>query len=324
MFISCIGQCQDNFIFAPMSEPTKKRSGAIYYIIVILILLASNGIFVYNYFTTDKKLVNTEEKLFATDSVKTALGNLLTETNAELSSYKGKNAELDAFLKEKTDSLHEFAQRIQVLLAENKVSKEQLEMVMEEIDQLRYFKRKALTQIDSLSNQISYLNRENNGLKSSIDKEKRRNEDLTMENIKLGNKVAIGAKLVTKNLFITGVKIKSSGKEKETIKTSQMEQLKVTFSVEPNYVTDAGTKAVIMKVIGPEGTTLYNEDAGSGLFKFEGEESRYTCKKEIEFKQDGMDLSIYWKKGTPFQPGDYKIELYCEGLRIGNGSITLK
>lgn len=307
-----------------MNEQKTRRSGTIYYIIIILILLTSNGIFVYNYFTTDKKLVHTEEQLFATDSAKHAVQVLLTETSSELDSYKGKNAELDAFLKEKSDSIHEFAQRINVLIRENRVSKEQLDQVMEEIDQLRYFKRKAITQIDSLSNHIAFLNRENTGLKSTIDKEKRRNENLIMENIKLGNKVAIGAKLVTKNLMITGVRIKSNGKERETIKVSQVEQLKVTFSIDPNYVAETGTKDIFVKVIGPEGTTLYNEDAGSGLFKFEGEESRYTTIKQIEFNQNGQEVSVYWKKGTPFVPGTYKIELFCEGMRIGSGELILK
>ena len=319
-----LGNVLKSYFCNSMNQPNQKRSNTIYYIIIILILLASNGIFVYNYFTTDKKLVHTEEQLFATDSAKTALNNILKETNTELENYKGKNAQLDAFLKEKSDSLHEYAQRIGVLIKENKINKDQLDMVLEEIDQLRYFKRKAMTQIDSLSNHIAYLNRENTGLKTTIDKEKRKNEDLVMENIKLGNKVAIGAKLNTKNLMVTGVKIKSNGKERETIKVSQLEQLKVTFSIEANYVTDPGTKDIYLKVVGPEGTTLYNEDAGSGMFKFENEESRYTTKKQIEFTQDAQDVSIYWKRGTPFQKGDYKLEVFCEGMRIASGAFTLK
>ncbi len=307
-----------------MNQTKDRRSGTIYYIIIILILLTSNGIFVYNYFTTDKKLVQTEETLFATDSVRSALDKILIETNLELENYKGKNAQLDAYLKEKSDSLHEYAQRISVLVSQNKVSKEQLEMMIDELDQLRYYKRKSMTQIDSLSNHINYLNRENKGLKTTIDKEKRKNEDLVMEKIKLENKVAIGAKLVTKNLVITGVKIRSNGKEKETLKTSQMEQLKVTFNIDPNYVAEPGTKEIYLKVVGPEGSTLYNEDAGSGTFTFEGEEARYTTKKQIEFQQSGQDVNVYWKRGTPFEKGDYKLDIFCEGMRIASGSFLLK
>lgn len=307
-----------------MEQQRPKKASNIYFIIAILILLASNGIFVYNYFTTDKKLVKTEEELFATDSVKTALDKLLTETDKELENYKGKNAELDAFLKQKNDSLLEYAHRISVLIRQHRVSKDQLDQALEEIDQLRYYKRKALTQIDSLSNQISLLSRENTGLKTSIDKEKRRNEDLTMENIRLGNKVAIGSKLNTTSLFVTGVKMRSSGKEKLTMKVSQVEKLKVTFHIEPNYVANTGLKQIYLKVIGPDGGTLYNENAGSGTFKFEGEEARYTAVKEIEFTQEAQDVAIYWEKGSAFSAGEYKVELYCEGMNIGKGMLLLK
>lgn len=306
-------------------EPQKpKRSSKIYYIIIILILLTSNGIFVYNYFTTDKKLVHTEEELFATDSVKKALDKILLETDKELDTYKGKNAELDAFLKQKSDSLNEYAHRITILIRQNKVNKDQLDQALEEIDQLRYFKRKTMTQIDSLSNQIDLLSRENNGLKNTISSEKRRNEDLTMENIRLGNKVAIGSKLNTTNLMITGIRLRSNGKERETLKASQLEQLKITFHIDPNYVANPGTKQIYIKVIGPDGGTLYVEASGSGMFKFEGQDAKYTAVKDIEFTQEAQDVTVYWKKSSAFSPGEYMIELFCEGMQIGTGKVTLR
>lgn len=307
-----------------MEAESKRSSGRLYYIIVIIILLALNGIFVYNYFTTDKKLVHTEEKLFATDSVRVELEKVLGQTVTELDSYKGKNAQLDAFLKEKNDSLQEYAERIEVLLRQGRLTRDQLNKVLDEVDQLRYYKRKYLNQIDSLSMQITYLNKENSSLRGSVDREKRKNEDLNMENIKLGNKVAIGAKLNTAALFITGVKTRGNGKERETSRVSQLEKLKVSFKLEENYVADAGSKDIFMRVIGPEGTTLYNELSGSGTFKIEGQESLYTTKKTIDFTQAAQDVVIYWVKGADFVKGNYKLELYADGLRIGAGEFELK
>ncbi len=308
-----------------MESGTKTRSsGKIYYIIIILILLGSNGIFIYNYFTTDKKLVKTEEELFATDSVRLQVEKLLNETEDELDLYKGKNSELDAFLKEKNDSLQEYADRIQVLLRQNRLSKDQLEEALAEIDQLRYYKRKYLNQIDSLSTAIDKLHRENSSLKQNIDQEKRKNDDLNMENIRLTNKVAIGAKLKTNSIFITGIKMRNNGKERETIKISQIEKLKISFNLEENYVTETGQKDIYLKIIGPEGATLYNEAAGSGTFKYQGTESLYTMKASFEFKQEGQPLNIYWAKGSDYAAGKYKAELFCDGFLIGSSEFTLK
>ncbi len=307
-----------------MEQQPKRNSGKIYYIIVIVILLALNGIFVYNYFTTDKKLVVTEEKLFATDSVRAELDRVLGETNLELDNYKGKNAELDAFLKEKNDSLQEYAERIDVLLRQGRLNRAQLNDALEEIDQLRYYKRRYLNQIDSLNTHITHLSQENTTLKGTINKQKRQNEDLNMENVRLNNKVAIGAKLNASKLYVTGVKKKSNGKERETNRVSQVERIRVSFQIDENYVTDAGSKDIYMKVVGPEGSTLYNEAAGSGMFKFQGQDALYTTKQTIEFTQAAQEVIIYWQKGSDYAPGKYKLELFSDGMRIGTGEFELK
>jgi FtsZ-binding cell division protein ZapB len=251
------------------------------------------------------------------------LDKLLGETEAELTQYKGKNEELDNFLKEKNEQLQEYAERIQGLLKQQKVNKNELDKALEEIDQLRFYRRKYIAQIDSLSLQIESLNIENNNLKGDVRSQKRKNEDLTMENVGL-NKVAIGAKLNTANIFVTGVKFRSNGKEKETIKVSQIEQLKITFNIAENYVAEKRSKDIILKVIGPDGTTVYNNNAGSGTFKFQNEESIYSSKKTIEFTQDAQTVNFYWNKGSDWQKGKYKAELFADGFKIGSSDFELK
>lgn len=305
-------------------EEKPRNSGRIYYIIIILILMGSNGLFIYNYFNTDKKLVKTEETLFAADSARAELEKILTETQDNLSLYKGKNSQLDAFLKEKNDSLQEYADRIDNLLKRGKLSKEQLEKAMEEIDQLRYYKRKYLNQIDSLSTKIVLLSRENSDLKGKVEQEKRQNENLTMENVKLNNKVAIGAKLNARQIFITGVKNRSNGKERETNRASQLEKLKFIYTIDENYVNESGEKTVYIKVIGPDGATLYNESAGSGTFMFQGQESLFSVKQTIQFEQKAQEVTLYWSRGSAFGKGLYKFELYSDGFQIGSSTFELK
>jgi hypothetical protein len=307
-----------------MDQQPKRNSSKIYYIITIIILMALNGIFVYNYFTTDKKLVVTEEKLFATDSVRAELDKVLDETLGELNLYKGKNAQLDAFLKEKNDSLQEFADRIEVLLRQGRMTRAELNKALEEMDQLRYYKRKYLNQIDSLSTTIVKLSGENSTLRGTITQQKRQYEDLNMENVKLNNKVAIGAKLNATSLYITGVKSRSNGKEKETNRISQIEKVKMTFNVDENYVADLGEKEIYVKILGPEGTTLYNEVSGSGTFKYQGQDALYTTKKVIEFNQKAQTVTVYWDKGSDYAKGKYSVELFSNGFQIGKGEFDLK
>lgn len=282
------------------------------------------GFFTYNYFKTDKKLAVKEVELFQSDSARADLEAVLKATDLELTEYKGKNSQLDQFLREKNDSLQEFADRIEAMLRKGKLTREELNKANDELDLLRYYKRKYLGQIDSLNTVIVNLNTENKTLRTDINKQKRKNEDLNMDIARLSNKVAIGAKLTTQNVFVTGVKLRSNGKEKETIRVSQMDQLKITFGLNENYVTEKGNKDIYLKVVGPDGATVYNQVAGSGTFKFQNEESLYSTRKTIDYKQDAMQVSIYWDKGSEFVKGLYKAELYCEGFKIGATEFELK
>jgi DNA repair ATPase RecN len=289
---------------------------------ILLILLLS--FFTFNYFKTDKKLAVKEVELFQSDSAKAELEDLLKSTDMELTEYKGKNTQLDQFLREKNDSLQEFADRIEAMLRKGKLTREELNKANDELDLLRYYKRKYIGQIDSLNTVIVALNTENRTLKTDINKQKRKNEDLNMDIARLSNKVAIGAKLTTQNVFVTGVKLRTNGKEKETIRVSQMDQLKITFALNENYVTEKGKKDIILKVIGPDGATIYNEIAGSGTFKYQNDESLYSTKKVIDYSQEAQQVSIYWNKGSEFVKGIYKAELFCEGFKIGTTEFELK
>ncbi|MFN4083539.1 MAG: hypothetical protein ACK4K9_07910 [Bacteroidia bacterium] len=289
---------------------------------VILLLLLS--FFAYNYFKTDHKLLDTEEKLVSTDSARAELETILADTKVELEQYKGKSTQLDEFLRQKNDSLQEFAERIEALIKQAKVSRKQLAEAMDELDKLRYYKKKYLGQIDSLNTVIVNLNQENQTLKSDINKQKRKYEDLTMENVRLSTKVAIGAKLNAQNIFVTGIKQRSNGKERETMRVSQLEQLKISFNLEQNYVAEKGAKEIFVRILGPDGATVYNEAAGSGVFKHQNEEYLYSTKRAIDFNQEAQQVAIYWSKGSEFLKGTYKAELYCEGFLIGKAEFELR
>jgi hypothetical protein len=181
---------------------------------------------------------------------------------------------------------------------------------------LRYYKRKYIGQIDSLNTVIVSLNNENDNLKTDITKQKRKNEDLTMDNVRLSTKVAIGAKLNAQSLFVTGIKFRSNGKEKETIRTSQIEQIKVSFTLGENYVSEKGNKEIYLKIVGPDGATIYNQLAGSGTFVYQNEESL--------FNQTTQNVAIYWNSGSALIAGKYKADLYCEGFKIGQTEFELK
>ena len=89
-------------------------------------------------------------------------------------------------------------------------------------------------------------------------------------------------------------------------------------------MSEQGKKEIFLKVIGPDGATVYNQAAGSGTFQYQNVESLYSSKKVIDFNSEAQTVSIYWEKGSEFVKGNYKAELYCEGFKIGATEFELK
>jgi DNA repair ATPase RecN len=305
-------------------EETKSKSNKLYLIIIIIILLILNVIFMYNFFTTDKKLVVTEEQLVSTDNARQELEKLLGETESQLNQYKGQNVKLDQMLKEKNDSLQDLAERIESILKKGKITQKELSRARDELDVLRYYKQKYLRQIDSMAMVNRRLVEENQTLQMNVDSQKRKVEDLTMQNLRLNNKVSIGAKLFVQNIFITGVKLRSNGKERETIRASQMEALKVSFTILENYVSEKGDKDIYLRIANADGTPAFAEETSANIFKFQGKDELYSVMKTIKFENTQQDVIIYWNKGSDFKKGDYKAELYSDGFLIGVKEFEIK
>jgi uncharacterized beta-barrel protein YwiB (DUF1934 family) len=57
----------------------------------------------------------------------------------------------------------------------------------------------------------------------------------------------------------------------------------------------------------------------------DGSTVAYSDRKEIEYTNNNVDVSIYYdlKEGEATK-GNYKVKIYCEGQVIGTDSFTLK
>ena len=57
-----------------------------------------------------------------------------------------------------------------------------------------------------------------------------------------------------------------------------------------------------------------------------GKESTYTAKTDVQFVNTGQGVEIIYGRGSAIQyrEGHYKIELYSEGFKIGDGNFDIK
>ena len=143
-------------------------------------------------------------------------------------------------------------------------------------------------------------------------------------NVGLSNRISLAERLSAQNITITGVKLKSSGHERETDRSSQMDKIKICFDVPENRAAKSGNRDVYMQLIDPHGQTVAIEALGSGVTTLDRDQIQYTMKQEIDFENDAKNYCIYWGKDTPFEPGKYDILLMTGGYKMGEKSYTIK
>ena len=247
------------------------------------------------------------------DSVKSVNSNLqsqLASSNSEISKTK---AEIRSILNKKNATAGELNRAKQLIASLNdKITNMQAEVAR-------------LTQDNqTLTQEKTVLTEEKTNL--TAEKEKL-NQDLTTTTVakqELEKKVDVASTLNASNISITPVKLKGNGVEKVTSTAKRVDKLKISFDVD-NRIAQPGTTDVYVLVLGPDGKPVTNETLHSGTFttREEGDKS-FTAKLPVELQTAKRTTVQFQFAPGNFQQGNYTIQIYQNGFKIGEGTRELK
>jgi hypothetical protein len=210
--------------------------------------------------------------------------------------------------------------KIEKLQRSNNFSVSQMMKVREENETLRGIMRGYVVEIDSLNT----LNLQKDIIiteqTQTIDTRTSERDQAMEEAAASAEKVKIGSKLSAYN-FNSGA-FKSVVRAKTTTRAKQAVQLQSSFTISGNLIASGGRKAVFMQIIDPNGRTLQNVSS----YSTETNEGRvsYTEKKEIDYQNKSIDMTIYFDVRNTISKGNYKVNIYCDRNLIGSDSFTLK
>ncbi len=318
-------------IMDPEQQIAKDKRTKTYLIIIIGVLFIINFALLYNLISKDKILVTTEGKLEDTQEEKAKLDKMFDETETLLLEYKGKNAQLDSIIDMKNDEIGLKVAQIRKMLSSGNITKAELEKAKTLIAQLRLTIASETYKIDSLSKENIYLREANTTLtdenitvKEEVENQKSINSSLTEQNKKQGEVIKKASRLTATNIKVEGIMVKGT-KEKEKSRLSKIDRIKVQFNIAKNEIADAGQKVIYLRLIGPNGSTVANQTAGSGVFEVAGESMQYTSKATVNFNNaTGSPATIYFEKIPGMSSGNYRAILYCDEFVMGEGSLKLK
>lgn len=248
------------------------------------------------------------------------LTNEFNQLNADFSQYEDQQIYL------KNDSLvqkyNEARLKVEGLLSElnaekrsNAQNRQKIKQLEAEIATLKGIVKHYLAEIkrlgeenEGLRQEIQQVNEKNERLSSQVSSATKSNEELT-QTVKLAKK-----------LNITGISLRAYNKKGKPEKNvTKARQLGVSFTVSPNNTAAPGMKDFYIRIISPEGSLL----SGGPSFSYDGATLPSSAHRKLEYANDELPVSIYWDVNTTLTQGDYTVEVFCDGYRLGSRHFTL-
>jgi FtsZ-binding cell division protein ZapB len=308
---------------APQSPKNKKDNRAIVYGALILLLLGTWGYIIYDKSKTGEQLAQNQAQLVQADSSKSAIQEQFNEANARLDEMTGKNAKLDSLLKRDDADITAMKSRVKSILGKEHAT-------AAELAEARNLIAKLNGQIDGYIAEIEKLKGENLQLtqdKATVTAQRdavQKNYDSV--SVVKNNLQDVGSTLHASNIAISAFDEKSNGKEKETTSARKANGLKVSFQLDENRIAETGSKDLYICITDPAGQPVSVQALGSGTFTTRDTGDKvFTVKKSVDYVQGQvLPVEVTWKQNGKFTKGQYKIEVYNNGFKIGAGTVTLR
>jgi hypothetical protein len=309
----------------PSASPTTtpQRSSNSKNIVIGLLavaLLGSWAYFLMKINRSDKEILSKTEEGVHYMSQRDSLESLYKFTLDKYDSVTVANNDLSGKLTTKQSEISKLKVEINSILKKKNATQSELARAKTLIDELN-------SQIETLQAENARLTGENQTLtteKAQLIVEKdtlTANLNTTQAEKKvLEQTVDVGSTFSASNISITPIKQKGD-KEKETTTAKRVDKLLVSFDVE-NRIAKSGPADMYILVTAPDGKVI---DASGGTFttREEGDKT-FTSKLTVPYEQgkrQNVQLPLTQDK---FQVGDYKIQVYHNGFKIGEGVRTLK
>ena len=298
-------------------QQPQKRKDAMIYGVIIAILIVIIVYLMINRHNMTQQNQQTSSQLVVADSSRSAIENDYNAALARLDQLTSKNAQMDSMITDKNGEVAKLKSQIRGILSDSRASASQLRKAKELIEELN-------TKTKSYEERIAELEGQNNQLTSQ-------NQSLSKERDSTANKNAelkqLGSVLHASNIRLEPIHLKRGGKkEKETSKARKVDVLRIMFDIDENRIAENGTKELDVRIVDPNGSLLSNAAYGSGTTTAsDGSSMNYTIMKQValETNKPVKDVTVDWHQDSDYKKGQYQIEIYNGGYKIGSGSVKL-
>jgi myosin heavy subunit len=288
-------------------------------IIIAILVVAIIGSWIYFNSSRSELVKQNDVKIAAIDSSLNVVKSEFIAASAKVDSLSTINTQLTGDLKTKSDEILALKSNIGSILSKKNATEKDLAQAKKLIEELN-------SKIAGLASDLAKAQAENKQLTAQ-------NQDLTSQNTSLNSNLTnttkekeriqdIASTLHASTFNIQPLRIKEDGSEKQTNNTRKANTLRLTFQIDRNKITPSGAQDLYVCVTGPDGKLV--GDGGSFTTREDGQRA-YSNKITVQYEQNAvLPVNYDIKQSSKLAEGDYKIEVYNNGFKIGEGKTTMK
>ena len=304
-------------------QDNQKNSIKNYLIVVLLISLIISIVFHFR----DKKeiITNYTTQVETVKSEKESIQAEFIASAAKVDSLSAYSTKLEGELANKQVSIVSLKNQISTILKKKNNTDAELDNAKTLIAELNTKINGLITEIAQVKEQNVQLNNQNQQLtqeKAQIAVEKQAVEqNLSNTKKELDEKIDIASTLHASFFKLTSVRTKKNGKEKETSSAKKIDKFLIEFTIDDNRISQSGAKEIFVVVTDPSGNII--SDGATFKTREEGDK-KFSDKLTIQFEKGKSTPVSYKKPVKGLSPGNYLIQVYNNGFKIGEGLKELK
>ncbi|MBN8675207.1 MAG: hypothetical protein J0L56_13815 [Chitinophagales bacterium] len=300
---------------------------------LLLVLLSTGLVFTWVYHLYDKTQyskrrteVYIKDSIAVAEAVKDSLQKIyavtITDLDLKLDSASSNVNSLQTELGAKMAQIKNLRSEINAILGKRGVTKEELTLARLKISELQLLVDDLRSKNNSMEDEkkrLTGLMEQLNGNMSSLQQNMAKVDE---ENRALREKINLASVFVASELRLNAMAVKS-GKEIETTQAKKAEKFVLSFLLQ-NNVNQYSNAEVYVIITGPDGEVLQSPVWESRTMDTKGEGKReYTLKIKFDYEKGEQKQMLFSLTPEHYKKGDYTMQVYHNGYRIGQVLKTL-
>ena len=181
---------------------------------------------------------------------------------------------------------------------------------------LRVIMKGYIVTIDSINQLNQALTEENTAMRDRVKEVQGRNEKLEERQENMEEIIEVGRILQCTEINVVGIRVLSSGRQRETTRADRVEMIKVCFTLLENKISEPGNKVLNLRITDLDGKVLLSNDAEA-----------YSATRNIDYSNDRLDACVFYSvdlETSALISGEYTVEILEQETPIGSSILNLR